>query len=288
MQGHCMRPERPQPVRLSRGDSCVPVDGSPWRIRKAAFVLSTGRTATQTIARVFNTFDDVTALHQPRPYRRFRIESCKAVCRRIGHIQLRSRFLTLRDRLLRRVTTPIYLESNNYLFGFGSVLEEVFDSPLLFHIVRHPFSFIESELNFGGYSGLKRMMLDYFPYWTIKPEHFGEPGLRWRSMSRFEKYAWVWTVTNRCLDELAQTTANYHRIRFEQLFDEECSGLQQIAEAVGLQRKHEGLRRFRDYRFNSSHARLVPAWQQWDGELRQQLADICGAEAEEYGYSLKP
>jgi len=283
-----MQCERCQRLKVPRRAAYPSTDFSRWKIRKAAFVLSTGRTATQTIARVFNTFEGVTAFHQPRPYRRFRIDSCKAICGRIAHAELKRRFLARRQRLLNAITTPIYLESNNYLFGFAGVLGELFESASLFHVVRHPFSFVRSQLNFGGYSGLKRLMLDYYPCWTIKPEQYGQPGLRWRSMSRFEKYAWVWTVTNSSLDAVAQTTADYHRIHFEDLFDKSCTGLQRIAEAIGLQWDPQQHRSFRDRRFNSSRFRLVPAWEEWDRNLRKQLAGICGEQAKKYGYSLQP
>lgn len=63
-----------------------------------------------------------------------------------------------RRQLLASVSTPIYLESNPYLFGAADCLHEIFENPVIINIVRDPRDYVKSSLNHGNARGLKHLL----------------------------------------------------------------------------------------------------------------------------------
>jgi hypothetical protein len=234
-------------------------------VQRVAYVVSTGRTATEFLAWFFSRAfpQQVTALHQPTPYRPFRPLSNAHVSGHLGEGALRLAFRLARSRRLRRVATPIYLESNNYLYGFANLLAETVPQVTPFHVVRHPFDFIRSQLNFGSASGLKKLMADRCPFWSLKPEHFGETPV-WRERSPEEQYAYVWMKTNAFLDRARAADPCWRLLRFEDIFDARSSGLRTMVEALGLIWRPEVHAEMARQPKNASHGGGLPPWRAWD------------------------
>ncbi|WP_337996688.1 hypothetical protein [Oleispirillum naphthae] len=254
---------------------------------RVAYVVSTGRTATEFLAWFFSQAfpDRVTALHQPAPYRLFRPLSNAHVSGHLGENALRLAFRLARGRRLRRIATPIYLESNNYLYGFANLLAGTAPGTTPFHVVRHPFDFIRSQLNFGSSSGLKKLMADRLPFWSLKPEYFGEAPA-WRDRPPEEQYAYAWVKTNAFLDRARAADPRWRLLRFEDIFDAQSSGLEAMVEALGLIWRpeiHAGMARQPK---NASHGGGLPPWRNWDPALLARLRQVCGEAAAVYGYDL--
>ena len=109
-------------------------------------------------------YGNVCALHEPRPSRSLRIASNRFLCGKLSRQQMARRLAHARQALLGAMTEPIYIESNNSLYGFIDVLDEVFDQPYVLHVVRDPRTYIRSWINFGVYHGLKGLAGRFFPY----------------------------------------------------------------------------------------------------------------------------
>ncbi len=234
------------------------------KIETAVFVLSTGRVGTEFLSKFFDTcFEEITGFHQPFPLRRFRVESNRHVAGHVSREHLKKIFTHMRGELLAKVQTPLYLEANNYLYGFTSALEELFERVVIFHVVRHPFSYLESQMNFTSYSGLKQIFMNYMPYWTPpRPEKCGVKDFSWKKMTLLEKYAWQWVSTNQYLDSLKNGKSSYHLIRFEDIFNEKASGLRYMVQALGFDWETAEKCKFEWKKYNKSRRKVVTSWRE--------------------------
>lgn len=125
-------------------------------LEKTVFILSTGRTGSKALAQFLDdAFPDVTALHEPNPSYRLRLRSCAYLSNKISRESLIRSLSHARRALISRIETPVYVESNPFLFGHASVLPEVFHRVKVAHVVRDPRTYIRSCINFGSYRGIK-------------------------------------------------------------------------------------------------------------------------------------
>ena len=263
----------------------------PDKFRQVVVVLSTGRTGTQALAHYFNTaYDDVTALHEPKPTRHFRVMSNRAVAGKLSKDAAVRALVRSRRRLVEKITRPIYVESNWYLYGFLDALKEVFGRPKILHVVRDPRTFIPSYVNYGTFSGLKKVAAEFLPYWYLKPEQYEKsPPKRWGQMSEPERLAFHWRVVNREIDRgAALYGGDYLRLRYEDIFPRESDavppGLSRLLDWMGLPANEKLLELMRDKKMNASRNRGFPKWEQWDEPTRSAVLAMCGEQMERYGY----
>ena len=264
------------------------------KFERVVVVLSTGRTGTQALAHYFNTcFDHVTALHEPKPTRHFRVMSNRAMAGKLSKETAVRTLVRSRRRLIEKITRPIYVESNWYLYGFLDALKDVFGRPKILHVVRDPRTFIPSYLNYGTFSGLKKIAAEYLPYWYLKPEQYEkDPPKRWKQMSRPERLAWHWHIVNREIDRGAALYGDdYLLLKYEDIFPRDFgpegpAGLNRLLDWAGLPRSEKLLHLMRDKKMNASGNRGYPKWEQWDEAERQSVLATCGAQMEQYGYAV--
>jgi hypothetical protein len=259
------------------------------RAREIVFVVSTGRTATKAIAHYFSSaYDHSAAFHEPFPSRVLRVASNLHLCGRIGRKSIGTILAFCRRRLLEGAHCDIYLEANPFLHGCLDVFDDVFGRVKVVHIVRHPGDYITSYVNFGVFRGVKGFATNYFPYWMIKPDQYEDvPKKRWREMGEHEKIAWRWRSINTVLDRGEQLFPyRYMRIKFEELFANDASGLGQIAEWLGLPsepiRSLESIKR----KIHASHNRGFSQWRNWDPEIRGLVQGHCQPLMDKYGYTF--
>ena len=275
----------------------------PDKFEKVVIVLSTGRTGTQALAHYFNAaYDHVTALHEPKPTRHFRLMSNRAVTGKLSREAAVRALVRSRRRLVEQITRPVYIESNWYLYGFLEALKDVFGNPRILHVVRDLKTFIPSYINYGTFSGLKKIAAEFLPYWYLKPEQYEKnPPKRWSQMSEPERLAWHWHVVNREIDRGAEMYGDdYLLLRYEDIFPRPAKdvasetaapalpaaippGLSRLLDWLDLAPNDKLLRLMSDRR-NASRNRGFPKWEQWDESTRATVLAMCGAQMERYGY----
>ena len=273
----------------------------PDKFEQVVVVLSTGRTGTQALAHYFNTaYDNVTALHEPKPTRHFRMMSNRAMTGKLSKETAVSALVRSRRRLVEKITRPIYIESNWYLYGFLEPLKEVFGRPKILHVVRDPRTFIPSYINYGTFSGLKKIAAEFLPYWYLKPEQKDpDAALRWKQMSEPQRLAWHWHVVNQEIDRGKDLYGDdYLLLRYEDLFPRENKGaggdaakalppgLTKLLDWVGLPANERLVQLMGDKR-NASRNRGFPKWEQWDEGTRTQVLEMCGEQMGRYGYATE-
>ena len=253
-------------------------------------VLSTGRTGTKALAHYFNVaYDQVTALHEPKPSRYLRTLSNRAVAGKLSREQRLNSLARARRGIMGRLTRPVYIESNWYIYGFVDVLKDVFGRETkLLHVVRDPRTYIPSHLNYGTISGYKRVFTAVVPYWYIRPEQLDpNPAKRWNQMKDEERMAFHWQIVNRELDKAREIFGgDYRLMKYEDFYDPTGAGINQILDWINLPRSDKLLQQIRDERVHASPNRGYPKWHQWPAELKRSVLDMLGPQMERYGYSL--
>jgi len=260
------------------------------KFEKVVILLSTGRTGTKALAQYFDTcYEQVRALHEPHPSRHLRVASNRYLCKRLSKDDMVRILAKSRRRLFAALSEPIYIESNHFLHGFLEALDELFEAPKIIHIVRDPRTYVPSHLNHGTLRGLKGLAARYYPFWMIKPDHYEtNPKKRWRQMSHPERMAWRWKTINAELNRgKSLFGSRYLRVRFEDTFAKNGSGLDRVTDWIGLPRNPRLLAEANRQKVNVSRYSYCPPWQQWNPALKQLVIAHCRDLMELYGYSTE-
>lgn len=245
----------------------------------AAFVLSTGRTGTNFLGEYFNKFNDVTALHEPKPSWRLRMWSTAVIEGRATEDDLRQVLQAYRRNTLRTLKTTTYIEANPSLVGFARVIPKVFPGAHIVHIVRDPRDYVRSALNFGSDSGIKKIFNRYVPYWYPEVSRL----LRLEgALSSFEMIAAYWTVVNDFLLACSRSLENYQLVTFEELFYDRGQTMQKLVKRIGLEGPRD--EELTLEKTNMSDPKRLSSWSDWSPEYCQQLQELCGPLMDRFGY----
>jgi hypothetical protein len=248
---------------------------------KLAFILSSGRTGTKFLAEFLNAnFDSVLALHEPEPSYRLRLYAHAYWAGRVSPRRMENILRRHRQRILRDVSADLYVESNPFISGFVDVLDALGSAPIVFHIVRDPREFVRSAFNHGSASGRKWLVSRLLPYWfpDVRPMLGGEP------LTPFTAFAGQWALVNRKLAEGGKRHANYHLLRFEDIFDERHSGLHQLCMILGLPFPGPEAEIRPNQRINPGRQKRLGNWREWPRGWCEQLDRICSPLMRDYGY----
>ncbi len=246
---------------------------------RPVFILSSGRTGTTFLANFFNEFDDVTAVHEPKPSRILRMWSSAYLRGLVSDDYMSAVLYKKRKKSLRDVHTKLYIESNPYIVGFVDVLDEVFDDPLVIHIVRDPREHITSALNHGNTKGFKNILNKFMPFW-----HYTPPGKQQWQLPNYYRAAGNWKVKNDKLSEYGKTHMNYHLFKFEDLFDDNGREFKKLLKLLDLPASYATKIRKTKVSKNKSKDRSIQNWQHWPNQTRKDVKDILSDTIETYGY----
>lgn len=243
------------------------------------FIVSTGRTGTQSLAYLFSELDSsVVALHEPKPSRRFRLLSNLRACGKVSPDLCCSHFVNVRRRLL--AGNVNYVESNNFLFGFADQLSYRLKAKIL-HVVRHPLDYATSHIKHGVFRGLKGLASNYVPYWLAQPSRYGISDIDWRSLSETDRLFWNWRLVNQTiLDNCGALGDRYKVVKYEDIFYSDDS-LMEVLAWSGVKVPDLGdLRALRMNRLNAGKGRAPDLAQ----TSTQSLVDICDPVLSQLGY----
>jgi len=251
---------------------------------KCSFIVSTGRTGTQSLAKVLNDVGGpkVVARHEPPPSRIFRVLSTMRAAGLLPDALALLCIKTLRRSLDRQEMDAVYVESNNFLFGLCDLLAGHFQNAQILHIVRDPRTYSESHLRHGVFKGFKGVVSLFFPFWLIKPKHLKIKTKRsWFGMSKHERLFWFWSLVNAVISNSCQNLGDRYRVvRFEDLFSNKDLFVDVLL-WLGLPKEKIG------EASSLISARYNVGRQPYDevgARENKVLREICGEQARHYGY----
>lgn len=249
--------------------------------QKTVIILSTGRTGTQFFAKFFNNHPDITALHEPKPSRLIRMWSIARIEGKADKGSLAKVLYKKRKKLLSKISTPVYVESNPYLFGAADCLDDVFDEPIVINVVRDPRTYIKSSLNHGNAKGLKYLLNKYLPYWY--PKTYKILAQKDAPESLLIRNAQYWKIINTWLEKSCSKYKKYFVFKFEDLFQKNDSKeLERFAEILGADKSF--VKKSKIHAANKSKDSAIKDWGEWSVKDCKDVESICQPLMKKYGY----
>lgn len=250
------------------------------------FVVSTGRTGTQFLARFFAELG-ADARHEPGPFWLRNLSNAYVS----GHVSS-GRVAGILRRTRPRTSKTLYVESSCLVFGLVQPILDTFPEAAVVHVVRDPRTYVRSAMDWGVHRPGGRP-LNLMPFRRLSPAHFAPRSLstrlEWARSGQFERVCWNWLALNRAIRLQGEGQSRFTTVRFEDIFDRERGfpGLRAIASVANVEVSDDALERFGVRPVNAARRREFPAWDDWKPSMKQHLIDVCGGEAAEYGYRIE-
>lgn len=251
------------------------------------FVLSTGRTGTETIAALFTLARNVVSLHEPSPkmYELSKLAyeySAEAVALRL----LSASFCSLRSELLNTSLSYGlgYVESSPQVTFLAPAILENYPMARFIHLVRDPRDVVRS--------GMRRKWYDGHPSdaTRIVPASDSQAGQSWNKYSPFQKNLWLWAETNRWILEFTSRLPRETvlRVRSEDMFSGNEEAMHELFQFIGSPLpQRQKISKLLGKKLNAQTSGQFPASQLWSAGQKEDLLRIAGNTAYELGYQLQ-
>lgn len=243
---------------------------------KTVLIVGTGRTGSTYLADFCRlNLDSCLALHQPRRSLKLlsnrHLSGTASAARMVRALR---RWADAADARMQATRSTILVQSDPWLFGFTPYLEQVFEHPHVIHLVRHPLTYVPSQLNRFYREAWTGLLRNLIPYWRLRGDLLGDYSRQgWRRAPEEEKTAWYWACCNRFIIDNRHGLDRFLTVKCEDVFGDDRSGLKRIIDFCGFDLDLDRARepgRDRNY----SPSRFEPA-RQWSPEVRTRVLEIC-------------
>lgn len=245
---------------------------------RAFFVLSTGRSGTQTLAHLLDTATNAKVWHHPEP--NMIMETLHAYQ---GLIDARESFWVGRSHILCQAWESglIHGETDHNMTPFATAIARDVPQARFLVLVRDPREFIRSGMRRGYY-----IAGGPWDEGRLKPLEHAET-LGWDEFNPFEKVCWLWAETYRHINKsIAEIGADRVKIvRFEDLIrGPEVAA--EIFEFLGLEGfTIDHAETVLSQKLNAQRGGDFPHPREWNQELHTIAWEYCGEIASGYGYT---
>lgn len=245
--------------------------------KQTRYVLSTGRTGT-TLLREFlkKRNPNLKIAFEPSPSR---------VAFLLWNAGMRSiipknlgRNLIYRKRqneISKFNSKQVRIEFDSYLSPLITEMLDYSDSPVIIHMVRHPYSWIRSIENFKA-AHWRRYIIDYLPFAKIRHPDVNSI---WNDLNTIEKSAWRWVYYNEKLLECKKSGKNYICIKYEDFISADSKirnkTVNQILHMLDPEHDSEFEIEWNE-KMNKSHKGDIEHWENWPDETLNEVRKICG------------
>jgi len=240
------------------------------------FIVTTGRSGSQTIARVLSQSDDCICMHEPEP-----VLVKEATLYHYGVLSdqlMRAILLSTRNPVLHG---KIYGESNQKLSTFIPVLADAFPESQFIWLVRDGRDVVASTY-YGRewYKPVDEVVSHPNPFtvpmkeWTwyrLRGDLAGNMNTQeWEALTRFEKNCWLWAYTNKVIQEHLTRVPRerWMLVRLETLFE-------QLADSCRFVGVHYPSK-VEKARHNSTTHVVTKSWSEWSDDQRSAFERWCG------------
>ncbi|HEX7069979.1 MAG TPA: sulfotransferase [Rhodothermales bacterium] len=257
--------------------SCYPI----WKNTRSLFVLSTGRTGTETLMHLLALSPEIDAFHEPNPQlmmerKRARIEvhSDPQKYRRIfAHARSRS---LLRSNLRSRV----YAETSARLTFFAPVIADMLPEARFVYIHRHPAEVVRSGMRRGWYVNHPA------DFARIEPGPAEMSRAEWEALDPFDKICWYWNAYNEFSLDFVRSLAPSRvlSLNAREVFD--GSSVDAIFGMLGVPVPPAAdVERVLAQKHNAQRKADFPRYESWTPEQKERLFRYAGATMERLGYA---
>ncbi|MEM9118925.1 MAG: sulfotransferase [Cyanobacteria bacterium P01_F01_bin.56] len=256
------------------------------------FVLSTGRTGTQTLASLLSLSSTSFVYHEPIPLlyglsnMAYKHNNCHHDALAVAEELFEEAFLTARRSLLHYSIQfrKGYIETSPQVTFLAPIIGKVIPQAKFIQLVRDPRYVIRSGMRRKWYAGHSADDT------RIVPDPATEVGRNWGAYSLFEKNAWLWTETNRKIEEFLKTVPNHQKlfVNSENIFNNNQRSIKNIFDFVGSSTPSKSkVKRVLMKKINRQMSGEFTQVNEWETSMILTLKTMAGDLAMRYGYSLE-
>lgn len=257
-------------------------------IKPCAFVLSTGRAGTETLARLLETDKHLIAVHEPLPKLFGLSKTCYDLSEHFSadlkvNTALIEAFLTGRRDLLNSAvyTGRGYIETGPHVtFATPWILQAIPKTKFV-HLLRAPKAMVTSGIRRNWYAG------QINDQWRITPKP-GTPFAKlWDEFNQEEKLLWLWAETNHWSRKFTETLDinQYLQVKSEDIFTGNETIIRELFKFLGLQIPIAGkIKRVLRKQINAQKTGSVNLQKNWKGEINANLFNFVSEVEFELGY----
>jgi hypothetical protein len=236
------------------------------------FIITTGRSGSQSLAQLLDQHPFCRCLHEPHPLLiKLAWERCHGVISDAEIRNILSGYM-LSQMFPHRIGLQLYGESDQKLSYFIDILNEIGTVVRFVWLVRDGRDVVASAFARGWYSDNESANLpNLWVKYRIRGDLTGDvEKVVWDQMSAFERCCWYWSYTNRQIEnQLASLDGKkWLRIRLEE-YDKEIADLLEFLSLPYYPLKHVHV--------NRSVTQTI-GYPQWSAEQHKTFEAICGRE----------
>lgn len=246
---------------------------------RKSFIISTGRTGTKFMEKLFSSSNDVNCIHE------YHLDDqMKSVNFLKGHLKEKE-FLNFykisRFRLLWNNRNRVFVESNPHiLFGTPAILKKIKRTRLAL-VIRNPKSFVRSGCNRTIIDRNGDVIKTYSieDNWTIKAYEFDSKITEkdWNEMEMAKRFIWVWNFKNSLILDVIKKSESGKVFRFEDLFTDYDS-LREFVNFTSygkVEISKEDFDELTAIKVNLNKVQDFPDYIEWSDELKNYLNSEC-------------
>lgn len=254
-----------------------------WKDTPCVFILSTGRTGTQTLATLLNLSSKVDGYHEPNPQLLLERKSARAEVysnkKKFKNIFIKSRGYAL---LRSKINNKIYAETSARLTFFAPVIAEILPNAKFIFIHRDPAEIVRSGMRRGWY---KNHPADFARILPVEGEGIYE---QWDKMEQFSKICWYWNAYNKFAVDFRESI-NPGRIitlKASEIFNGEA--VLKIFEFISAPApSSKDINYVLDRKLNAQKSSSFPTPEKWSENMYKQLYQFAGETMKSLGYLNK-
>ncbi|WP_456426741.1 sulfotransferase [Rhodocaloribacter sp.] len=253
-----------------------------WSNTSSLFVLSTGRTGTETLTHILALSNQIDAFHEPYPQlldeRKYARTEVYVDPGKYYRIFSRSRSLYLWKSQRRG---KLYAETSARLTFFAPVIYDMLPNSKFLYIHRHPAEVVRSGMRRGWYVDHPA---DYARIVPVKGEYAFE---RWEKWSPFEKICWYWDAYNRFSLGFVDSVSpdRVIQVRADELFSGRA--IDWIFDLINLRKPDSDLiDEELSKKHNIQQGASFPVFEEWTEEMKQTLYRHAGETMRRLGYDV--
>jgi hypothetical protein len=254
------------------------------------FVLSTGRTGTETLAHLLNLSRDIFAYHEPTP----NLYSLSKIA-----YDLEDQIIKISD-FERLFTTSLhslrgslwneslscgrgYAETSPQVTFLAPLFREIFPDAYFIHLVRDPKYVIRSGMRRGWFSD--------HPYdeFRIQPKKDSSFFKKWAEFSTLEKNAWLWAETNNWISSFVSSLPPSQRfvLPSEKLFQKDELTIKSLFDFLNIDRPSNlAIGRTISRKLNRQKTGEFQFTTNWREMMNDDLSNFLKRISDKMGYSL--
>lgn len=240
---------------------------------KTCFFISTGRTGTAFFTYFFDEVaENSWSTHEPHPA--FKRRSFELTSRSPSFYEI-NYFRVPRILWHQFHDEDWYVETNYHLFSGIELLENAFRDPLTVHIIRDGRDVVRSWLNRGRYLNDPGSRL------TPDDVNDSEAEKEWNDWNALQKIAWNWKTVNETIFRDSPDLT----LRFESIFGEPHEDVFRLLEQMdGISVTEDETLEALNRKVNPTTHELVPEYEEWPDQWKEQFNEIAGDAMEEWNY----